>query len=181
MLNELDKFLSQKGQKFVRYADDFSIYCKGKLRAREIGNQVYIFLRDKLKLPINREKSGVRTPATFQILGHGFTSSFEKGAKGKYQLVVVEKSWKKLKASIKAITRKTIPSSFEERIRRLNQVKRGWLNYFRNANIGSKLKPLDGWIRNRLRYCIWHDWKKARAKAKEFDTIGSAVRHSLRI
>jgi RNA-directed DNA polymerase len=172
LLNELDKFLTQKGQKFVRYADDFSIYCKGKLRAREIGNQVYIFLKDKLKLPINREKSGVRTPTTFQILGHGFTSSFEKGAKGKYQLIVLEKSWKKLKASIKAITRKTSPSSFEERIRKLNQVKRGWLNYFRNANIGSKLKTLDGWIRNRLRYCIWTDWKKPERKRKNLIRLG---------
>lgn len=55
LLNEMDKFLTQKGQKFVRYADDFSIYCKGKLRAKEIGNQVYLFLKNKLKLPINRD------------------------------------------------------------------------------------------------------------------------------
>lgn len=55
LLNEMDKFLTQKGQKFIRYADDFSIYCKGKLRAKEIGNQVYLFLKNKLKLPINRD------------------------------------------------------------------------------------------------------------------------------
>jgi group II intron reverse transcriptase/maturase len=172
LLNELDKFLTMKGQKFVRYADDFSIYCKGKLRAQEIGNQVYLFLKNKLKLPINREKSGIRSPATFSILGHGFTSSFEKGSKNKYQFIVLEKSWKKLKASIKEITRKTTPSSFDERIRKLKVVQRGWLNYFKYGNIASKLKSLDGWIRNRLRYCIWTDWKKPERKRKNLIRLG---------
>lgn len=172
LLNELDNFLASKGQKFVRYADDFSIYTKGKLRAETIRNQVVKFLKDKLKLPINAEKSGIRRPSSFQILGHGFTSSFEKGAKGKYQIIVLEKSWKKLKASIKQITRKTTPSSFDERIKQLKLVQRGWLNYFRLGNIGSKLKSLDGWIRNRLRYCIWTDWKKPERKRKNLIRLG---------
>jgi len=157
LLHELDKYLESKGAKFVRYADDFSIYCKDKGKARKIGNEVFLFLKDKLKLPINRAKSGIRNPATFQILGHGFTSSFEKGSKGVFQLIVTEKSWKKLKAEIKEITRKTAPYSFEERIRKLKLLQRGWLNYFRLGNIASKLKTIDGWIRNRIRYCIWTD------------------------
>ena len=28
------------------------------------------------------------------------------------------------------------------------------------ASITGKLRDLDGWVRNRLRYCIWGDWKK---------------------
>lgn len=59
MLHELDKHLEEQGHKFVRYADDFSIYTKGTNRAKEIGNKVYLFLKRKLKLPINRAKSGV--------------------------------------------------------------------------------------------------------------------------
>ena len=55
LLHELDKYLESKGQKFVRYADDFSIYCKSKGKARKIGNGVYLFLKNKLKLPINKE------------------------------------------------------------------------------------------------------------------------------
>jgi len=86
LLHELDNYLASKGQKFVRYADDFSIYTKGKSSAEEIRNQVVKFLKDKLKLPIHAEKSGIRRPSRFQILGHGFTSSFEKGAKGKFQI-----------------------------------------------------------------------------------------------
>jgi hypothetical protein len=45
--------------------------------------------------------------------------------------------------------------SFDERILKLKQTSHGWLNYFRMASIQGKLKELDGWLRNRLRYCIW--------------------------
>ncbi|MDD4604609.1 MAG: group II intron maturase-specific domain-containing protein [Bacteroidales bacterium] len=65
-----------------------------------------------------------------------------------------EKSWKRFKTNLKAITRKTAPYSFDERTRKLKEVQRGWVNYFRMASIHGKLKDLDGWIRNRLRYCI---------------------------
>lgn len=160
LLNELDSFLESKDQKFVRYADDFSILynlTKGKIRAETISNQLVKYLKDKLKLPINIEKSGICRPSSFKILGHGFTSSFEKGAKGKYQIVVLDKSWQKLKASIKEVTRKTAPMSFDERITKLKLLQRGWVNYFKLGNIASKLKSIDSWTRNRLIYCIWKD------------------------
>ncbi|WP_339867356.1 group II intron maturase-specific domain-containing protein [uncultured Algoriphagus sp.] len=32
---------------------------------------------------------------------------------------------------------------------------RGWINNYRLASITAKLKSLDEWLRNRLRYCIW--------------------------
>ncbi len=172
MLHELDKFLASKGAKFVRYADDFSIYTKGKIRAETIRSQVVTFLNETLKLRINLEKSGIVRPSSFGILGHGFTSSFEKGARGKYQLIVAEKSWQKLKARIKEITRKTNPDSFDRRIAKLKLVQRGWVNYFKLGNIGSKLKAVDSWVRNRLRYCIWTDWKKPDRKRKNLIRLG---------
>ena len=156
MLHELDMELERQGLRFVRYADDFSIYCKTKSEAKQAGNRIYIYLRDKLKLPINRDKSGIRRPVHFQILGYGFTPVFQKGVKGKYQLIVTRKRWKRLKAKLKKITRKTTPMSFDERITKLNEAQRGWLNAFKYANIKAKLAELDGWLRNRLRYCIWH-------------------------
>src|SRR5690606_34714256 len=119
LLHELDVYLEEKGAKYVRYADDFSIYAKSKSSARKIGNEVYLFLKEKLKLKINREKSGIRKPVHFQILGYGFVPTYQKGDKGKYQLVVSDKSWKKLKAKVKEVTRKTHPMSFGKRIKRL--------------------------------------------------------------
>ncbi|HYX07832.1 MAG TPA: group II intron reverse transcriptase/maturase [Bacteroidales bacterium] len=88
MLHELDTEMERQGLRFVRYADDFSIYCKTKSEAREKGNKIYLFLRDKLKLPINRDKSGIRRPVNFTILGYGFVPTYQKGVKGQYQLIV---------------------------------------------------------------------------------------------
>ena len=101
-----------------------------------------------------------------------------KGEKGKYQLVVSEKGWKTLKQKIKTITRKTTPATFDERIQKLKELHRGWLGYFRMASIQGKLKELDGWIRNRLRYCIWHDWKKPDRKRKNLIRLGVDQDHA---
>jgi group II intron reverse transcriptase/maturase len=178
MLHELDKEMEKQGLKWVRYADDFSIYCKSNHAARKTGNKVFLFLKNKLKLPINREKSGIRKPVQFSILGHRYVPTYEKGTKGKYQLVVSEKSWDKLKQNLKTITRKTTPLSVAERIAKLKEVGRGWLNYFRMASITGKLRDLDSWIRNRLRYCIWHQWKKPERKRKNLIRLGVDHNHA---
>lgn len=81
MLDILDKELKRRGHKYVRYADDFSIYTKSKATAREVGNDIYKFLRDKLELPINRQKSGIRRPVNFKLLGHGFAATYKKAEK----------------------------------------------------------------------------------------------------
>ena len=178
MLNELDKELEKQGLRYVRYADDFSIYTKSNQSARKIGNNIYLFLKNKLKLPINREKSGIRKPVNFTILGYGFTPTFVKGEKGKYQLIACNRSWENLKQKLKAITRKTTPKTFDERIKKLKEVQRGWLQYFRMASIYSKLKNLDSWVRNRLRYCIWHNWKKPERKRKNLIRLGVDQNHA---
>jgi len=172
MLNELDKEMERQGLRYVRYADDFSIYTKSESAARKIGNNLFLFLKNKLKLPINRVKSGIRRPVNFKVLGYGFVPTYRKGEKGKYQLVASEKSWKSLKEKLKTITRKTTPMSFDERIQKLKEIGRGWLNYFRMASLQGKLKDIDGWLRNRLRYCIWHHWKKPERKRKNLTRLG---------
>ena len=172
LLNELDVYMESKGLRFVRFADDFSIYCRTKQEARKVGNAVYLFLKHKLKLPINRDKSGVRRPVDFNILGYGFVPTYIKGEKGKYQLVIDKSRWVTFKQRIKEITRKTKPMSLIQRIKELKEFYCGWLNYAKFASIICKLKKLDGWIRNRLRYCIWHDWKKPERKRKNLILLG---------
>jgi hypothetical protein len=136
------------------------------------------YLKTKLHLTINSDKSGVRKPSQFTILGFGFVPTYQKGVKGKYQLVVSEKAWKRLKQSVKTITRKTSPLTFDERIQKINEVQRGWLNYFRGTSIQGKLRDLDGWLRNRLRYCIWKNWKKPERRRKNLIRLGVDPDHA---
>jgi group II intron reverse transcriptase/maturase len=172
MLHELDGELEKQGHRYVRYADDFSVYTKSKHTARKVGNSLYLFLKNKLKLSINGEKSGIRRPVQFKLLGYSFVPTYKKGDRGTYQLVVSEKGWESLKRELKVVTKKTTPSTFEERIKKLKEIQRGWINYFRMANMQSKLKELDSWLRNRLRYCIWTDWKKLERKRKNLIRLG---------
>ncbi len=172
LLDVLDKYLKVKELCFIRYADDFSIYTKSKAVARKIGNEVYVFLKTKLDLPINKEKSGIRRPKDFELLGHSFVPTYKKGEKGKYQLVVKKSNWVDFKRKLKHLTKKTLPYSFEERLRKLKEVWQGWVNNYRLASISLKLKTLDEWLRNRLRYCVWHDWKKPERKIKNLIRLG---------
>lgn len=178
LLNELDKELERHGLRYVRYADDFSIYTKSKSEARKVGNQIYLFLKDKLKLPINRAKSGIRKPVQFEILGYRFVPTYEKGVKGKYQLVVTEENWRTLKAKVREITRRTSPKTFGDRIRLINKVQRGWLNYFQLGSIQGKLRDFDGWVRNRLRNCIWKNWKRPERRRKNLIRLGVPPHHA---
>jgi group II intron reverse transcriptase/maturase len=178
LLNELDKELCRRKLRFVRYADDFSIYTKRRSDATATMGAISKYLKTKLRLTVNREKSGVRKPVQFTILGFGFVPTYIKGEKGKYQLVVSEKAWKSLKMRVKTITAKTRPMSFDERVAKINEIQRGWLNYFRGTSIHGKLRDLDGWLRNRLRYCIWTDWKKPERKRKNLIRLGVDQDHA---
>ena len=86
--------------------------------------------------------------------------------------MVSEKSWKALKRNLKLITKKTLPRSFNERVKQLKSVQEGWLNYFRMASIYGKLQSVDSWVRNRLRLCVWHHWKKPERKRKNLIRLG---------
>jgi group II intron reverse transcriptase/maturase len=174
VLNELDQELERRGLRFVRYADDFSIFLSSKRAANRVMRDISRFVRDRLHLEVNQAKSAVRRPVSYEYLGFGFVPTYKKGEKGKYQLVVSKKSLKRLKSKIKFITRKTLPCSFEERIKRLNRLIYGWLNYFKHASIFNKLKYLDAWVRDRLRYCVWHHWKKPNKKMRSLIRLGVA-------
>lgn len=172
LLNELDKELEKRGHRYIRYADDFSIYVRSKRSTNRVRKSIRQYLAEKLHLPINEEKSGVRRPTTFQVLGYSFVPTCKKGEQRKYQLIVKVSKWVELKAKLKRLTRKTIPCSFDERIHRINLLLRGWVNYFKKGSIHQKLKKLDEWLRNRLRYCIWTDWKKPERKRKNLIRLG---------
>ena len=172
LLHELDKELESRGHHFVRYADDCSIFLTSRRAAERVLKSVTRFLENKLHLEVNQKKTSICRPLNFKLLGHGFVSSYKKGDRGKYRLCIAKKSWERLKEKIKIITRKTSPIPFVDRILRLNRLMYGWVNYFKHATGYQKLKYLDSWIRSRLRYCIWKDWKKPKRRLRAFRQLG---------
>ena len=172
ILNELDKELEKRGVRYVRYADDCSIFLKSKRAAIRVKARITRFIVNKLHLQVNQEKTHIVRPISYFPLGYGFVPTYKQGEKGKYMLRVSPKSFKRMKQKIKVITRKTSPFSFGERIQKLNEFMRGWVNYYKYAHISSKLTELDGWVRNRLRYCIWKDWKKPNKRMRSYIRLG---------
>jgi len=172
LLNELDKELEKRGHRFIRYADDVSIFVRSKRAAERVLESITRFLNRKLLLEVNEEKTSICRPINFKLLGHGFVPIYKKGVRGQYRLSIAKKSWERLKMKIKFITRKTSPIPFAERIDHLNELMRGWVHYFKNATGYQKLKDLDGWIRSRLRYCIWKMWKRPKRRLRAFLQLG---------
>jgi len=172
ILNELDKELTKRGLRFVRYADDCSIFLKSKRSARRVLKSITKFIEIKLHLRVNEEKTSICRPVSYFTLGYGFVPTYKKGEKGKYKLRVSPKSFKTMKQKVKQITKKTTSISFTERIRKLTVFTRGWVNYYKFAHVSTKLKELDAWIRNRLRYCIWKHWKKPNKRKRSYIRLG---------
>jgi len=173
VLDNLDKELERRGLRFVRYADDFCIFAKSKRSANRIMREVSRFIKLHLHLEVNTTKSCVCRPTSFTYLGYTFVSSYKKGIKGHYQLVVAKPKFENLKRELKRLSRKTIPMSFDERIQRINWFVRGWLNYFKYASMHAKVAKIDHWLRCRLRYCIWHHWKKRDKKMRSLIRLGA--------
>lgn len=53
MLNELDKELENRGHRFVRYADDFMIFCKSRRSGERIKRSISRFIERTLYLRIS--------------------------------------------------------------------------------------------------------------------------------
>lgn len=116
LLHQLDKELTGRGLKYVRYADDFSIYCKSHNQARSTKVVVEKFLKNKLKLTVNQEKSGVRKPVNFTILGFGFASVYSKGSKNQLSTCGGRKGVETIKGKAEKHYPKNHPGQFHRTI-----------------------------------------------------------------
>lgn len=172
LLDGLDKELERRGLRFVRYADDCSIFVRSKKAAERVLGNITGFIETQLRLKVNHDKTQACHALHSSLLGYGFVGRYEKGSRGVYRLRVCPKAFKRMKQKVKEITRKTRPLSFKERIAELNRFMKGWLNYFKYAHTVGKFKKLDSWIRRRLRYCIWHHWKRPDKKRRSLIRLG---------
>ncbi len=150
MLNECDHELERRGHRLVRYADDMMIFCKSRKAAERTLDHILPYIEGKLFLKVNREKTQVAYVSKVKYLGYSFYIY-----KGEGRLRVHPKSIRKLKDKIREVTGRSNGMGIEARKTRLNQVIRGWVNYFKLADMKQALKELDKWTRSRIRMVTW--------------------------
>ena len=159
MLNELDKELERRGHRFVRYADDCMIFCKSKKSAERTLENIIPFIEEKLFLRVNRKKTEVAHISKVKYLGYSFYRY-----KGKCRLRVHPKSVTKMKNKIRELTDRNNGMSNAKREEKYQQFVRGWVNYFKLADMKGLLTRADEWARRRIRAVYWKQWKRVRTR-----------------
>jgi RNA-directed DNA polymerase len=167
VLDELDKELEARGHRYVRYADDCSIYVKSEKSAQRVMETITDYIENKLKLKVNRTKSKVSRPNESTLLGFSFYRSKEK-----WEIRIAPKSLVRIKQKMKERTQRNDPTPAKEKIKKMEAVIRGWVNYFSIAKAKSKMKELDEQVRTRLRIGIWKQWKKPWTKRRNLLKLG---------
>lgn len=162
MLNELDKELEARGLNFVRYADDCIILVGSKKAAERVMKSVVKFIEKKLGLIVNAEKSRIARPNNIKYLGFGFYY----GEDEKYYPRPHEKSIEKFKRKLKQLTCRSWSVSLTYRIEKINEVVRGWVNYFKICNMKTHMEKISSHLRRRIRCIIWKQWKNTECRRK---------------
>ena len=165
MLNELDKELERRGHRFVRYADDCMIFCKSRKSAERTLRNILPYIEEKLFLKVNREKTCVAYISKVKYLGYSFYR--HKG----FRFRVHPKSVEKMKKKLRELTDRSNAWSNKNRILKLKQFIKGWVNYFKLADMKQLLKETDKWLRHRIRAIYWKQWKKVRTRIRKLRNL----------
>lgn len=168
MLNELDKELEARKLHFVRYADDCVIAVGSSAAANRVMHTVTRWIEKKLKLKVNMTKTKVVRPSKLKYLGFGFW----KGTEG-WKARPHQDSLARFKRKLKKLTSRRWSISMDERIRRLNQVIRGWINYYRIGSMKRAMEEVDKHLRNRIRIVIWKQWKTSQKRMWGLRKLGA--------
>ena len=167
MLNELDKELERRGHRFVRYADDCMILCKSKKSAERTLRNIIPFIEGKLFLKVNRKKTEVAHISKVKYLGYTFYRY-----KGKCRLRVHAKSVVKMKNKIRELTDRNKGINNKKREKEYQEYVRGWVQYYRLADMKGLLKRTDEWARRRIRAVYWKQWKKIKTRYRMLKALG---------
>lgn len=168
MLHELDKELQKRGHSFVRYADDCSIYVRSEKSAKRILESITGYIEGSLKLQVNKEKTKISRPNQSTLLG--FTFGYRNES---WEIRIAAKSVNRVKEKMKSKTKRSDPSKAEEKIKKMEAVIRGWVNYFSIAQAKDIMQRLDETVRVRLRVGIWKQWKRSKTRIKNLIKLGA--------
>ena len=153
-LNELDKELERRGLHFARYADDCVIFVKTEFSAERVMRNIVTFIETKLKLKVNAEKTHITRPTKLKYLGFSFTKQKDIREARPHQ-----ESFKKLFLKLKKLIKRSWSVDLTYRIKKINEVLRGWINYYRQSFMKVKITKIGEWLRNAIRVVIWKQWK----------------------
>ncbi len=168
LLDELDKELESRGHRFVRYADDCNVYVKSKAAGERVMASLESFLRGRLRLGLNREKSAVARPWSRTFLGYSVT------VHRRPKLKVSPKSVKRLRSRLRQLFRRLRVQRLGLVIEELVPILRGWVGYFQLSEVRGVFEDLDQWLRRRLRCILWRQWKRPRIRFKKLRQHGFA-------
>jgi RNA-directed DNA polymerase len=124
------------------------------------------FLGKRLRLRINRDKSAVARPWERKFLGYTVTQ------RGPVRLKVAPQSIQRLKGKLRPILRRGRGRSLASVVEELSQVIRGWVAYFRMAEVKKSFEELDGWVRRKLRCIVWKQWKRPPTRCQQLRKRG---------
>jgi group II intron reverse transcriptase/maturase len=158
LLDQFDKEMEKRGRLFVRYADDVNLFVRSERAADRVWKSVVSWLERKLFLKVNARKTKVTRPTKSKFLGFTFWKNKE-GWKAKPH----DDSKKKLKRNVSRILcrRRAAALPLSVTFTKLNQVIRGWINYFKKGSMKHFLREFGGWMRHKVRVVILKQWKKA--------------------
>ena len=170
LLDDLDKELEKRGHRFVRYADDFIILVKTQRAGPRVKESITCFLKCKLRLKVNQDKSQVAPTDKTNYLGFTF-----KGTKIRWS----EKAFREFKRKVIKMTGRSWFVSMEFRFSKLAQYVRGWVNYFGISEYYTPIPLIDQWIRRRVRMCYWKQWRYTRTKVRKLRKLGTSLRAAI--
>ena len=156
-LDRFDKELESRGLRFVRYADDCNIFVKSEMSANRVMKSVSSWLERKLFLKVNMTKTKVVRPSNSSFLGFTFWRN-KDGWKSKPTYDRKQKLCKKIKEVLCRKKASALPLSTV--FTKVNQIVRGWINYFRIGSMKTFLTEFGEWLRHKIRVIILKQWKK---------------------
>jgi RNA-directed DNA polymerase len=170
VLDDLDKELERRGLSYVRYADDCSIYVSSERAAKRVLTSITLYIEERLSLKVNREKTKISRPYESTLLGYSFY-----WYKSKWEIRIAPKSEKRIREKCKLLTNRDKPISLARRIGQLEEVIRGWVQYFRLAKGKGLMRTLDNYVRMRMRMCKWKEWRRPKARRRNLTKLGMEV------
>jgi RNA-directed DNA polymerase len=146
-LNPLDHQMAARGDRMVRYADDFVILCRSRAEAEQALAHVRQWCAaEGLQLHPDKTKIVDVRAEGFDFLGYHFRTS----RRGHLVRWPRKKSLAKLKDALRAKTKRTSGESLSRIIAAVNRTLRGWFGYFQHSH-RTTFADVDGWVRMRLR------------------------------